>query len=93
MLELLSVPSFAFNFNLRRYIQDMYAQTTAMGDPLRSTSLLHLPFQIHGKQVMPLVTWFAWVQGGAIASHSLAQLILNRSVPGPTCCVPQGRWS
>uniref|UniRef100_A0A7S0STV0 EF-hand domain-containing protein n=1 Tax=Mantoniella antarctica TaxID=81844 RepID=A0A7S0STV0_9CHLO len=43
-------------------IQEVYAVTTAMGNPLRGTHLLQLPFLIQGKQVMPMVTTFAWFQ-------------------------------
>jgi hypothetical protein len=35
-------------------IQTVYAETTAMGTPLRNTHILQLPFLIEGKQVMPL---------------------------------------
>jgi hypothetical protein len=59
-------------------IQDTYAKTTAMGDPLRSTSLLQIPFQIDGKQVMPLVTWFAWIQ--VRPQVSMARITSNTSI-------------
>lgn len=55
-----SVPCLAMWHVMR--IQTVYSVTTAMGSPLRSTHLLQLPFQIEGKQVMPLVTTFAWLQ-------------------------------